>query len=134
MVFRIEKKFTEIKNLKENSFVLIEDVPCKVDSVQTSKPGKHGGAKARVVAEGVFDGKKRNIIGPADMKVDVPIIEKKAMQLIAIIGDTAQLMNPEDYSTIDVQIPEEFRGQLVQGEDVLVWQFGSYIMIKGKKA
>ena len=33
--------------------------PCKITEYDTSKPGKHGAAKARIVAEGIFDGQKR---------------------------------------------------------------------------
>lgn len=129
----MEKRQSEIKDLKPGSFVLIDDAPCKVDNLQTSKPGKHGGAKARLTAVGIFDNQKRIIVKPADTKVDVPIIEKKAYQVIAIIGDNVQLMNLEDFSMSEVPIPEEFRGQLVEGEELLVWKFGPHLMIKSKK-
>ncbi|MFH0832799.1 MAG: translation initiation factor IF-5A [Candidatus Aenigmatarchaeota archaeon] len=130
----MEKRFTEIKNLKPGGFVLIDEIPCKVDTVQHSKPGKHGGAKARLTAIGLFDNQKRIIVKPADSKIDVPIIEKRAMQVIAIIGDNVQLMNPEDYSIREVPIPDELKGQLIEGEEVLVWTFGDYLMMKGKKS
>ena len=129
----MEKKITEIKNLKPGSFVLVDDAPCRVDNLQISRPGKHGGAKARLTAVGLFDNQKRIIVKPADAKMDVPIIEKRNAQVIAIIGDNVQLMDMEDYSMSEVPIPEEFRGQLMEGEEGLVWKFGSYMMIKGKK-
>ncbi len=129
----MEKRQTEIKNLKEGGFVLIDDVPCKVDGVQVSKSGKHGSAKARLTATGVFDNQKRIIVKPGDSSVDVPLIEKKSMQVISIVGDNAQLMDLEDYSTKNVTIPEEFKGQLVEGQEVLVWVFGANLLIKGKK-
>jgi len=129
----MEKRPTEIKNLKPGSFVLIDDVACKVDNLQTSKPGKHGGAKARLTATGIFDNQKRIIVKPADAKVDIPIIEKKAYQVIAIIDDNVQLMNLEDYSMSEIPIPEEFKGQLVEGEELLVWKLDQHLMIKGKK-
>lgn len=130
---RMEKKQVEIKNLKPGGYVLIDDVPCKVDSVQKSKPGKHGGAKARIVATGLFETKKVTIVKPADTKIDVPVVEKKAMQLISISADMAQLMDLEDYSLIDVPIPEELKSELSEGIDVLVWKWGKFIMLKGKK-
>ncbi|MEM7819694.1 MAG: translation initiation factor IF-5A [Candidatus Aenigmatarchaeota archaeon] len=129
----MEKKPTEIKNLKPGSFVLIDDIPCKVDKLQVSKAGKHGSAKARLFASGIFDDVKKIIVKPADAKMDVPIIEKRSMQVIALTDENAQLMDLEDYSTSEVKIPDELRNQLTEGDEVIVWRYGNYIMIKGKK-
>ncbi|MBI2584252.1 MAG: translation initiation factor IF-5A, partial [Candidatus Aenigmarchaeota archaeon] len=43
----MEKKPTEIKSLKKGGYVIIDDVPCTVASLDISRPGKHGAAKAR---------------------------------------------------------------------------------------
>lgn len=129
----MEKRQSEIKNLKPGSFVLIEDVPFKVDALQISKPGKHGGAKARIVASGLFNAQKITVVKPADTRMDVPIIEKTGMQVLAINGNNVQLMDLQDYSQVEVPIPEDLAGTLVEGEEVLVWKFGHYLMIKGKK-
>jgi translation initiation factor 5A precursor (eIF-5A) len=53
------KQQTEVRELDEGSYVNIDDVPCQINSYSTAKPGKHGSAKARIEAEGVFDGQKR---------------------------------------------------------------------------
>jgi translation initiation factor 5A len=128
----MEKRVTEIKTLKKGSFVLIDEAPCRVDSLQISKPGKHGGAKARLTAVGIFDNQKRVIVKPAATKVDVPIIEKKNAQVIAIIGDNAQLMDLTDYSMSEVLIPEDLK-PLQEGEEVITWKYGSFVMIKSRK-
>ena len=80
----MEKHSVEIKNLKPGGFVLIDDVPMRVDKVQKSKAGKHGAAKARLFASGIFDEIKKIIVKPGDAKVDVPIIDKKSAQVIAL--------------------------------------------------
>ena len=129
----MEKRPTEMKHLKPGSFVLIDEVPCKVDVVQLSKSGKHGAAKARVTAVGLFDNNKRIIVGPGDQRIDVPIIEKKSMQVVAISTNNVQLMDLESYEMSEVPIPEEFKDQLTEGEEILVWRFGKNVMIKGKK-
>ena len=108
-------------------------MPCKVDVVQLSKSGKHGAAKARVTAVGLFDNNKRIIVGPGDQRIDVPIIEKKSMQVVAISTNNVQLMDLESYEMSEVPMPEEFKDQLTEGEEVLVWRFGKNVMIKGKK-
>jgi len=129
----MEKKPTSIKSLKSGSFVIIDDVPCKVDGIQISKPGKHGGAKARLTATGLFDNQKRVIVKPADTSINMPIIEKKAMQVVSFIGDNVQLMDLEDYSMHEIPLPDEFKGQVTEGEEVIVWVYGPHMLIKSKK-
>ena len=81
------KEQTEVRTLKKGRYVMIDSEPCTIMNISTSKPGKHGGAKARMSAVGIFDNQRRIIVKPADARIDVPIIEKKAYQVIAIIGD-----------------------------------------------
>jgi len=38
----------EVRELKEGRYLNIDDEPCKIISISTSKPGKHGEAKARI--------------------------------------------------------------------------------------
>ena len=114
----MEKTTAVIKNLKPNGFVLIDGVPCRVERVDVSKSGKHGAAKARVEAVGLLDGKRRSIVKPADETVEVPIVEKKKAQVLAIIGNKAQLMDMSDYSVLELEIPEERREEIKQGEEI----------------
>lgn len=129
----MEKRQTVMKQLRSNGFVLIDGAPCVVEDIQISKAGKHGTAKARLSAKGVFDNQRRIIVKPADAGMDVPIIEKKGMQVVAIAGDNVQLMDMETYEMTETRIPEEFMGRLVEGEEVLVWRWGASLLIKGKK-
>ena len=126
-----EKKLTEIKNLKPGSFVLIDEVPCVVDKVQKSKAGKHGAAKARLFASGIFGSVKKIIVKPADTRMDVPVIEKRSMQVLAVSENNIQLMDLETYE--QSEIPKSADVNVNEGDEVLVWKFGAYIMIKGKK-
>jgi translation initiation factor 5A len=120
------KQQTEIKALKEGKFVIIDDEPCTIVSVQHSKPGKHGAAKARIDAIGLFDGQKRSIVNPVDAKVYVPIVERKSAQVLSIAGDVAQLMDTTDYATFELKIPDELKEKVKQGEEI------SYISAMGK--
>src|SRR2546427_2335350 len=45
----------EIRELKVNRYVVIDEEPCRIISIQMSKPGKHGEAKARLEVVGLFD-------------------------------------------------------------------------------
>jgi translation initiation factor 5A len=107
-----------IKDLKPSSFVLIEDTPCRVEKVSISVSGKHGAAKARVDAIGLFDGRRRSIVKPADETIEVPILNKKRAQVLAILGNKAQLMDLTDYSVFEIDIPEEKKEVIKQGEEV----------------
>jgi len=66
------KEQVETRELKEGRYVIIDDEPCVIKSIAKSKPGKHGAAKARVDAIGIFDGQKRSTVQPVTAKVYVP--------------------------------------------------------------
>ncbi|RLF27761.1 MAG: translation initiation factor IF-5A [Thermoplasmata archaeon] len=112
------KEVAEVRELKVNRYVIIDDEPCKIVSITTSKPGKHGEAKARIEAIGVFDGQKRSIVHPVKHKVQVPLIDKRSAQVISVMGDTVQLMDMETYDTFEMPIPEEFKGKLETGKEI----------------
>ncbi len=101
------KEQTEVRDLQEGNYVMIEDVPCKIDSYSTSKPGKHGSAKARVEGRGVFDSQKRNFTQPVDAKIWIPIIDRKQGQVVSVSGDDMQVMDLETYETITMRIPDD---------------------------
>jgi len=113
------KELSEVRLLRVNRYVIVDDEPCKIVSISTSKPGKHGESKARIEAIGVFDGQKRSIVHPVKHKVHVPMIDKRTAQVLALIGDsTVQLMDLETYETFEMPIPDEFKGQLEPGKEI----------------
>ncbi|MCU4742918.1 translation initiation factor IF-5A [Natronoglomus mannanivorans] len=101
------KQQTEVRELQEGSYVMIDDAACKINAYSTAKPGKHGSAKARVEARGVFDGKKRSLSQPVDAKIWVPIIERKQGQVVSVDGNDMQVMDLETYETMTMRIPED---------------------------
>jgi translation initiation factor 5A len=115
----MEKKIGSTKELKPGKYVIIDDAPCKVVGVTHSKPGKHGGAKARVDAIGIFDNQKRTLMGPVDNNVEIPIINKKNGQVLNIVGDNVQVMDMSSYETFELPIPEEMKGQLSSGMEIM---------------
>lgn len=115
---RMEKVFSTAKELKIGKYILIDDTPCRIASMDKSKPGKHGAAKLRIVAIGVFDGSKKNWLGSTDSDVEVPMIDRSNAQIIAVNGDVAQLMDTKTFETFEVAIPEEMRAQAEAGKEV----------------
>jgi len=79
------KELSEIRLLRVNRYVILDDEPCKIMSISTSKPGKHGESKARIEAIGIFDGQKRSVVHPVKHKVHIPIIDKRSAQWVKIL-------------------------------------------------
>ena len=121
------KEQTEIGKIKEGRYIVVEDEPCKVVGLATSKPGKHGAAKARIDAVGIFDGVKRSIVQPVSAKAYIPVVEHKSGQVISIAGDMAQLMDMKDYSNFEIAIPADKKGHIEVGKEIM------YIESMGKR-
>jgi translation initiation factor 5A len=129
----LEKTTAIIKNLKKGQFVLIDGIPCRVVSVAVSKSGKHGAAKCRIEGIGLFDDRRRSMVKPADENVDVPIIVKKNAQILALLKDKVQLMDLEDYSTFELDIPDELKNKLKQGEEINYYEVAGIRTLKPLK-
>ena len=108
----------EVRELKEGRYLLIDDEPCRILSIQTSKPGKHGEAKARIDAIGLFDGSKRSVVYPVKHKVQVPMIGKRQAQVLSLTDQEVQLMDLETYETFSLALDAETRGSLTPGGEV----------------
>lgn len=121
------KEMTEVSKLKEGRFVIIDDEPCRIVGFSTSAPGKHGHAKAKIDAIGIFDSQKRSIVRPSSAKIDVPIIERGGAQVLAIIANNAQLMDLTTYETFELPISMALRGEVREGVEV------EYIQALGRR-
>ena len=114
----------DVGALRVGSYIIIDDAPCKIVSYSKSKPGKHGAAKARIVAISVFDETKKTIVKPVSAQVEVPLIEKKTGQVIALLPSAVQLMDLETYEMTEAPYPddEELKSKLESGVEVEYWQ------------
>jgi translation initiation factor 5A len=110
-----------VGTLQKGNYVVIDGVASIVSDTQTSRPGKHGHAKVRLVAVGMIDGKKREVVMPGHDNIDVPIIEKKIAQVLSIHDTTANVMDSETFETFDLKIPEELQGVVVEGNNIQYW-------------
>ena len=114
-------KMQSVGELQKGSYIVLEGAACRVVDMQVSRPGKHGHAKVRLTAIGLVDEKKRVAVMPGHDNVEVPIVEKKAAQVLSIQDDTANVMDSETYETFDLNIPEELKGQVTEGSNVMYW-------------
>lgn len=117
-------EYGELGDLKEGSYVVIDGEPCRVVEVSKAKTGKHGSAKVHVVAVGLFTGSRRTVVGPSDQRVEIPIINKRYAQVLAILGDKVQIMDNETFETFEIEMPsdEAIRTKLAPGVEVEYWE------------
>jgi translation initiation factor 5A len=116
----VEKVFAVAKELKVGKYVLIDDIPCKVVEVESSKPGKHGAAKMRVTGIGVFDQQKKTLLTPGDADVEVPIIERKEVLILSISGKIAQVMDKGTNETYDIDVSDDLIANAASGKEAEV--------------
>ena len=88
-------KPVDVGSLRVGGYMIIDDLPCRIVDITKSKPGKHGAAKARIVAIGTFDGVKRSIVKPVDAKSEVPLVDKRPGQVFAFNPTGVQIMDLE---------------------------------------
>lgn len=69
-----------------------------------------------------MDDRRRSIVKPADETIDVPIVIKKNAQVLAIVGNNAQLMDLTTYEVFELVIPEEIKEKVKPGEEVVYFE------------
>lgn len=109
--------------LKVGSYIVIDGEPCRIVSYDHSKPGKHGSAKARVAAMGVFDGSKHSLVSPVSSSVEVPLIDKRSGQVISLSDELLQIMDLETFEVFETTlIDNEIKDKMRQGAEVEYWK------------
>jgi translation initiation factor 5A len=114
----------DVGELRVGGYMMIDGEPCRIMDITKSKPGKHGAAKARIVAIGVFDGQKRQFVKPVDANAEVPIIDKRAGQIFAINPTGVQIMDLETFEYLDAPYPdeEEVKSKIASGVEIEYWK------------
>jgi len=119
-----------VGSLKKGNYVIIEGVACIVSDKQTSRPGKHGHAKVRLNANGMIDGRRREIVMPGHDNIDVPIIDKRSAQVLSMHEDSSDADNPksianvmdsETYETFDLDVPADLKEKCIESASVMYW-------------
>ena len=105
----------EIRELKVGRYVNIDDEPCKIISIDTSKPGKHGSAKANIVATSIFTGAKKSLVGPVSTKCQVPVIDKRKGQVLYTQDNEISILDiaPTVCDVMGIEAPAQWEGKSV---------------------
>ena len=107
----------EIRTLKVGRFCVVEDEAYKILAISTSKPGKHGSAKARLDLVSLFSSNKRNYSATVSDKIHVPMIEKGTAVVTHIEGEEVHAMNMRDHSMMI--LPMESEMSIEPGKEIM---------------
>jgi len=121
-----EKIYGSMGDLREGKYVIIDEHPCKIMSIDKSKPGKHGAAKVNAVGISLFDGSKHTLAKPSDADVEIPIVERKRSQVVSVSGNVAQIMDLTSFETFEVAIPEDMAKDIEAGKEI------QYVTVLGR--
>ncbi len=114
-------KLINASALRQGSIIIIEGEPCVVKNIDFSKTGKHGHAKVRIGAVGIFDNRKRVLVKPGQDKFEVPLINKKRAQVLSVSEKKASIMDMTSYETLEVPFIENLKSDIEDGKEVEYW-------------
>merc|ERR1712137_1427024 len=77
--------------LRKGSHVMGKGHACKLAEITTSKTGKHGHAKAHIVALDIFTEKKYEDLCPSSHNVDVPFVKRTEYLLLTADESTGEV-------------------------------------------
>jgi len=93
--------------IRKGSHLMIKGHPCKCIEVSTSKTGKHGHAKAHIVAIDIFTGKKMEDLCPTSHNLEVPFVKRSEYQILNADGDSGEvsLLQESGETKDDLNLP-----------------------------
>ncbi|MCA9488056.1 MAG: translation initiation factor IF-5A [Nanoarchaeota archaeon] len=112
--------------------ILLESQPFTVKKMDVSKTGKHGHAKCRIEAAHMITGNKKVLVVPGHDRFEVPMVMKNKAQVLSIAEGKASVMDLESFETIEVEVPEELKGELVANDNVEYWDIEGTLILKRK--
>ena len=118
---------TEAGKLKEGNYIMMDGEPCRIAILTTSRPDKAGKFNASIKAIGLFDSQTHSCVSPSNTKIEVPTIERGSAEVLAIVANTAQLMDLTTFETFQLPISMNLRGDVRQGGEI------EYIQALGRR-
>merc|ERR1711865_1095753 len=98
--------------LRKGSHCMIKGHPVKISEITTSKTGKHGHAKAHIVAIDIFTAKKYEDLCPCSHNMSIPFVKRLELQALtadAVTGEISLLLESgetkDDIFLPSIQVP-----------------------------
>lgn len=123
-------KVVDATELRVGSYVTIEGEHYVIKSMDVSKTGKHGHAKCRFEAVSLFGLKKKVMVVPGHERFEVPMIDKRKAQVLAISGDNSTLMDSESFENFELGIPEDLKDAVNEGMTIEYWDVEGQKLMK----
>ena len=110
---------------------MLEGEPYTIKKIDISRPGKHGHAKVRIEAVGIINKNKKVFVVPGHDRLEVPLVDKRKGQVLSV-ADNVNIMDIENFETIEIQCPEEIKSTLEANSNVEYWDIEGKKIIKRK--
>lgn len=123
-------KVIDATEMRVGTYLLLDGVAHQVKKMDVSKTGKHGHAKVRYEAVNIVTGKKKVAVVPGHDKFEIPMIDKRQAQVLSVSGETASIMDNENFENYDLIIPEDLAGTVTEGVSVEYWDVEGDKMLK----
>ena len=99
---------------KKGDYIIINDHPAKIMETSTSKTGKHGHAKSKIVAIDIFTGAKVEDVLPSSHNVDCPFVTKTEYELVSIDNnDFVTFLDEQGNYREDLKLPKDDDGEFI---------------------
>ena len=108
----------EIRTLKVGRYLCVDDEAYKILIISTSKPGKHGSAKARIECTNIFTGRKMSHVGSVTDSIQVPMIEKGSATVTHLEGNDVHAMDSKTYELMVLPMEE---GLVIEPGKEIMW-------------
>ena len=125
-------KIIDATEAKVGTNIIVDGTPCTVRSVDISKTGKHGHAKARIEAIAIISGVKKVFVVPGHEKFEVPLVDKRKAQVLSVLGNKINVMDSENFENFDLDLPEELKSEVVDNSTVEYWDIEGIKVVKRK--
>ena len=97
---------TQASALRNNGYMCINNIPCRIIDTTRSKTGKHGGMKIHFSAVDIFTDQRHDHLQMSTQNIDVPYVTKNEYQLVDIddnivsyLDDKGSLLNDTWHNT-----------------------------------
>ncbi len=123
-------KIVNAHDLRLGGYIFVDGEAYLVKTMDISKTGKHGASKCRFEAIAATTEKKRIFMCPGGERFEVPMIDKRKAQVLSLMGDKVSLMDSENFDNFELDIPEELKGQVIDGANVEYWDIEGTKLLK----
>ena len=124
-------KIINATEAKSGTTIILEGDAYSVKKNDVSKTGKHGASKCIIEAIGIINGQKKILAVPGHERFEVPMIDKRKGQVLSI-GEKASVMDLESFETLDMDVPEELKEEIISGSTIEYWDVEGKKIIKRK--